>query len=95
MIRFSLQPDTEKLFDAEANFFASELIFQGHRFRTRALDYRPSLDAVFHLADAHGASRQATLRRYVEDHDEMLAVAASLPSRYQTDPAGNPVFRRP
>jgi hypothetical protein len=91
----SLRPDAEELFDREANYFAAEVIFQGKNFRTRALDYRPSLAAVFTLADQHGASRQATLRRYVEGHDESIAAVSYLPSRYTSDADGYPALRAP
>ena len=91
----SLSQEAEACFEHEANFFAAEVIFQGRRFRTRALDYRPSLDAVFRLADEHGASRQATLRRYVDDHDEAVAAVTYLPSRYTADRQGNPILWKP
>jgi len=70
---YSLGPNVQEKFDIEANFFASEIIFQGKRFTTRARGYQPSFDAIFVLAGLHGASRQATLRRYVEAQDEILA----------------------
>src|SRR5262249_7033565 len=59
----SLTDDAQELFDLEANFFAAEVMFQGRGFRTRVRDYAPSFDAVFRLADEHGASRHATLWR--------------------------------
>lgn len=90
----SLSPEAVELFDAEANFFAAEVIFQGDEFRRRALDLQPSFDAVFWLADAFGASRHATLRRYVEEHDEAIAMFPYWPSLYTVDHMGNPVLRR-
>ncbi len=93
----SLSPDVEveRLFDREANVFASEVIFQGRRFTAKVRDFRPSFDAVFLLADTHGASKQATLRRYVEEHDESLAVIEYLPSNFSVDAGGLPVLRKP
>jgi IrrE N-terminal-like domain len=91
----TLKPNVEAIFEREANFFASEVIFQGPRFMRRALDYRPSLEAVFSLADLHGASRQATLWRFVEGHDEPLAVVSYLPSRFVVDSDNQPVLRNP
>lgn len=89
----SLTAEAEELFDSEANFFAAEVIFQGEGFRRAALDFRPSFDAVFTLADMYGASRHATLRRYVEEHDEPLAMFPYWPSAYSLDQAGSPVLR--
>ena len=92
---YTLSPRVRDLFDIEANIFSSEVIFQGQEFTTRARDYRPSFNAVFLLADLHGASRQATLRRYVEEQDELLAAVSYLPSRYKADKNGHPVLRAP
>ncbi|HEX8178635.1 MAG TPA: hypothetical protein VF525_03745 [Pyrinomonadaceae bacterium] len=92
---YTLSPLVRDLFDIEANLFSSEVIFQGQEFTTRARDYRPSFDAVFLLADLHGASRQATLRRYVEEQDEMLAAVSYLPSRYDFNPGGRSTLRAP
>jgi hypothetical protein len=90
----SLTTDAQELFDQEANFFASEVIFQGRRFQRVARDYRPNLDAVFQLADDHGASRQATLWRFVEDHDEPVAAVMYWPSRYALDDSGECALTR-
>ena len=92
---YSLGPNVQEKFDIEANFFASEIVFQGNRFVTHARDYKPSLDAVFLLADVHGASRQATLHRYVEAQDEILAAISYLPSKYVVDEHGFSVLRAP
>jgi hypothetical protein len=90
----SLSPDALDLFDAEANYFAAEVIFQGRRFQRLARDYKPSFEAVFLLADHHGASRHATLRRYVEEHDEIIAAIPYWPSRYVFDSEGFPSLRK-
>ncbi len=90
----SLRSDAEDVFDQEANFFAAEVIFQGHHFTSRARDYAASLDAVFMLADEHGATRHATLWRYVQDQDECLAAIPYWPSSYDVDSHGHPILRR-
>jgi Zn-dependent peptidase ImmA (M78 family) len=77
----TLGPATRLLFEREANFFAAELLFQADLFSSRARDYTPSLDAVFALADAHRASRQATLWRFAEVHDYPVLVAMYYPHR--------------
>jgi len=91
---YTLSPLVQDIFDIEANLFSSEIIFQGRQFTQQARDYHPSFDAVFFLADLHGASRQATLRRYIEEQDEMLAGISYLPSRY-THVDGLPILRAP
>lgn len=91
---FTLSPFVNDIFDIEANFFASEVIFQGKLFTHRARDYKPSFEAVFLLADLHGASRQATMRRFVEVQDEVLACVSYLPSLYERRD-GLPILRAP
>jgi hypothetical protein len=85
----SLSPEAQECFDQEANFFAAEVIFQGGRFASRVRDYKASLEAAFQLADDHGASRHATLWRYVEEQDEAVSLAAYFPSRYTADQNGS------
>jgi hypothetical protein len=88
----TLSPDIEVEFEREANFTAAELIFQGHRFTRQVRDYAVSFDAVFYLADQHGASRQSTLWRYIEEQDEPIAVAPYYPTN-AIDNEGNTVLR--
>lgn len=90
----SLSQDAQEKFDQEANYFAGEVIFQGKRFRKMARDFTPSFAAVFKLADEHGASRHATLWRFVEDHDEPIAAVTYWPSQYAIDDAGYGVLKR-
>lgn len=90
----SLRPDVQDLFEAESNFFASEIIFQGEKFTFRARDYQPSFEAVFVLADDHGATRHTTLHRFAQEHDDAIAAVAYWPSRYAVDKDGFPVLRR-
>lgn len=93
-ISLRLNDDTQELFDLEANCFASEVLFQGKRFKERVRDYAPSFDAVFQLADNHCASRQATLWRLIEAQDESIGVVAYWPSSYTVDANGYAVLRR-
>jgi hypothetical protein len=92
---YTLSPSVRELFDIEANLFSSEVIFQGRDFTRRARDYKPSFDAVFMLADTYAASRQATLRRYVQEQDEILAAISYLPSKYQVYSDGTSTLRAP
>lgn len=89
----NLNSDVQDLFEAESNYFASEILFQGERFGSRARDYQPSFEAVFHLADDHGATRHTTLHRFVEEHDETIAAIAYWPSRFTVDKDGFPFLR--
>lgn len=59
---------TQKLFEQEANQGSAELLFQGQRFARMASDYAIGMGTVTELANLVGASRRATLRRYVEGH---------------------------
>lgn len=92
---YTLSPRVRELFDIEANLFSSEIIFQGRDFTRRARDYQPSFDAAFLLADLYGASRQATLRRYVQEQDEVLALVSYLPSKFNVDACGLATLRAP
>jgi IrrE N-terminal-like domain len=87
----SLSPSAKATFEQEANFFGSETIFQGARFRTAARDYQPSFDAIFTLADQHGASKQSTAWRFVEEQDEALALVQYYPTS-AIDQEGNRVL---
>lgn len=87
----SLGPSAKGLFEHEANFFSSDVIFQGNSFRTRARDFTPDFNAIFKLAHDHGASRQATAWRFVEEQDEAIALLQYYNSR-AIDDHGNPVL---
>lgn len=63
----TLSPTTNEDFEAEANYFASATLFQLDRFTDKIHEESSiSLHTVFSLAKVFGASRYATLRRYVE-----------------------------
>ncbi|MDF0584175.1 ImmA/IrrE family metallo-endopeptidase [Bradyrhizobium yuanmingense] len=87
----SLGPNAKGIFEQEANFFSAETIFQGASFRKLARDFQPSFNAVFELADRHGATNQATAWRFVEEQDEAVALALYYPSN-ALDSHGNSVL---
>ncbi len=92
----TLSPEIEDLFEREANYYAGKIIYQGKNFVQRARSSKPSFEAVFSLADQHGASRQATLMEYVEAQDEMIAAVTYLPSKFKTDSkSGTPLLNAP
>lgn len=88
----TLRPDIRNQFDREANFTASEIIFQCELFRPKVLSYAASFDAIFTLADMHGATYQSTTWRYVEDHDEVIAVLQYYPTGIW-DGTGNMILK--
>jgi len=69
----TLSPDVKDLFEAEANRFASEVMFQGERFDRDIRDLPLELRTPLQLARVYGGSIHATLRRYVERHPEPCA----------------------
>ncbi|MEJ7623737.1 MAG: hypothetical protein WKF34_07070 [Pyrinomonadaceae bacterium] len=78
---YTLSPQVKELFEQEANYYAADLIFRGKRFINLARSVRPSFLAIFQLSAQHGASNQATLRRFVESQDELVASVCYLPSK--------------
>jgi IrrE N-terminal-like domain len=63
--------------EAEANFGAGQLIFQGDRFAREAADHERSLRTPFALAGVYGASRHAAAYHYAETHADPLALAVA------------------
>ncbi len=92
---YSLSSKVTELFDIEANFFASEIIFQGKEFIDISRQYRPNFENMFHLADKYDISKESTIRRFVECSDELITVIKYVPSQYQFDERCNPVLHHP
>jgi hypothetical protein len=77
--------------EAEANFGAGQLIFQGDAFHAEALAHERSLRTAFALAGRFGASHHAAAHHYVDGHPGPVAliVAGRWP-----DPCGAlPIWR--
>ncbi len=70
----TLSHNVRDLFEAEANSFASEVMFQGERFDRDIRDLPLELRTPLQLARVYGGSIHATLRRYVERHSEPCAM---------------------
>lgn len=83
------------IFEKEANFFASELLFQGRSFIQKASDLQISFDTVFKLAYECGASKQATLWHYVQSSHQALFSVCYSPNFKQSDEFGIPVLTKP
>jgi hypothetical protein len=62
----TLSPETRQLFEKEASFFASAVLFQLDRFDERAAGLALGLKSAILLARQFDASTHATLRRYVQ-----------------------------
>lgn len=76
--------------EAEANFGAGYLIFQGGRFHREALKDQISMRTPLALAAQYGASRHATLHYYVEHHP--YAVALLVAGRYPHADGSIPIW---
>jgi Zn-dependent peptidase ImmA (M78 family) len=63
-----IDPDTKDLFEQEANFFASDVLFQRDGFTKEAADHALGIRAPIDLAKKYGPSIYASARRYVERH---------------------------
>lgn len=82
--------DTEELLEDEAKLAAAHLIFQYRPFFERALEFPLSLRTPILLADTFKASLHATIRYYVEDHPEPVAVV--IAGRYRRMDGTVPIF---
>jgi IrrE N-terminal-like domain len=87
--------------EAEANYGAAQLIFQGDAFAREAAAHERSLRTPFALASAYGASRHAAAYHYAESHGDPVAlvVAGRWPDASGRLPVwrtvASPAFSRP
>lgn len=63
--------------EAEANYGAGQLIFQGDRFARDAAAHERSLRTPFALAGVYGASRHAAAYHYAESHADAMALVVA------------------
>jgi Predicted Zn peptidase len=70
----TLDIDTREEFEAEANFFASATLFQQDRFLSEMAKLGLGIDSAMYLSNLFGASRHATLRKYVEHSKNRCAL---------------------
>ena len=89
--QYTLDPDTQHELEAEANAFSAELLFNLDEFTDRAHASRLGLAPALELADTFGASRRASIRRYVEDAPR--ACALLVLGRYLVHPDGRPSMK--
>ena len=76
--------------EAEANYGAGHLIFQGGRFHRQALKDQVSMRTPLELSKDYGASRHATLHYYVEEHPD--AVGLLIAGRYPYADGSVPIW---
>ena len=62
----TLDPRCRDLFEAEANFGAAEILFQGTRFDSEARDLPLTVGSALYLANRYDASAHSALRRFAE-----------------------------
>jgi hypothetical protein len=92
--------DTALAIEAEANFGAGLLIFQGRRFAERLAEAPRDMATALALAGEHGASRQATLHQFAEHNPAPVALLSigRFPQRDGSLPiwrtVASPAFRR-
>lgn len=70
----TIDPSIKKLFEKEANFFASAVLFQLERFDEAAAKLPLSIKSAMVLGEKFGASKQAAIRRYVCHSKKRCAV---------------------
>lgn len=72
--RFTLDPQTADLLEAEASACAAETLFQIDRFTDEANGFRLGLEVPLGLAERWQVSRHAAMRRYVESSPRACAL---------------------
>lgn len=82
----TLDPDARLQLEAEASAFSAELLFNGAQFTERAHSSRLGLALPLGLADEFETSRQAAIRRYVEDSPRPCALVVF--GRFAVHPNG-------
>lgn len=70
----TLSHDVDAQFEAEANYFASTVLFQHDRFQDQMSKLDLSIGATMSLAKTFGASNHATMRKFVETSKKRCAL---------------------
>jgi hypothetical protein len=82
---------TRDQLECEAYLAGGRLVFQGHRFIQKALDYKTTIATPLALSAEYHASRHATLRYYVENHPDPVALL--IAGRYFLSGEDLPIWR--
>jgi Zn-dependent peptidase ImmA (M78 family) len=72
---FELDPETEDLFEREANNFAAEALYQLDTYEKVAAGYVVSIKTPMELSKQFGGSIYASVRRYVTTHYASIGLA--------------------
>lgn len=70
----NLQPDVKDEFEAQANYFASTMLFQGKTFEQEMAKHPLGINTAMKLSKKFGASVHATVRRYVEKSTDVCSL---------------------
>lgn len=70
----TLSHEVNEQFEAEANYFASNVLFQHDRFQHQMQKLDLSIGAAISLAKTFGASNHATMRKFVETSTKRCAL---------------------
>jgi Zn-dependent peptidase ImmA (M78 family) len=70
----TLLHEVNEQFEAEANYFASTVLFQHNRFQDQMSKLDLSIGATISLAKTFGASNHATMRKFVETSAKRCAL---------------------
>lgn len=70
----TLSHEVHEQFEAEANYFASTVLFQHDRFQYQMSKLDLSIGAAMSLAKTFGASNHATMRKFVESTTKRCAL---------------------
>lgn len=76
---YDLDYTTRRTMEREANYFASETLFQGDKFIEMAQQFPLNMKTVLCLKELCGASYEATARRYVETNHKPCALLVLQP----------------
>lgn len=74
-----LDPETNDLYEREANVFASEILFQREVFAIQAADFDLAIRVPIELAKNFGPSVYSAARRYVSTHKKSCALLVFNP----------------
>lgn len=72
---FELNPETQELFEREANNFAAETLYQLDTYEKVAADYVVSIKTPMQLSTMFGGSIYSSMRRYVTTHFSPVGLA--------------------
>ena len=90
----SIDPEAAALFDREANFFASEVLFQNDTFHNLAADKPFEIWAPIRLAKKFNASLYSSIRQYVSKSHYTCVVLVLNPPEFKATVGFKATLRR-